>query len=435
MTNIFLLFPFLGIITSQQLSKRRSISGSRITTTGSPGYIERATNESLKGKSVSKQSLIDIVSSKLSIGSRKRFSRDSFSASYVNRAHVASELDISKKTRDLRKKEIRSRFSKVEKWETSTSSSERSGCRWTFVFDPAGRLCYYWSMVVSLAFLYNLWVMMFRFAFQEINKDSIVIWFCLDYFADFVYILDIVFHFRTGYLEDGVLQTDGRKLRQHYMNSTTFYIDCLCLLPLDFLYLSIGFKSILRCFRLVKIYKFWHFLDRTERHTNSPNLFRSISLIHYLFVIFHWNACIFYLLAEREKSSTFDSVLKRWFTESGNNTHNCESNSFFINQEGNTQDDVVLLYLRSFYWCSLILTTIGDLPRPISKRDYILQLVQIMFGLLLFATVLGHIANIVTNVSAARKEFQGKIHFHFPNIIFQLILLISYVVLMFLYLQ
>jgi hypothetical protein len=40
---------------------------------------------------------------------------------------------------------------------------------WSFVFDPAGRLCYYWSMVVSLAFLYNFWVIIYRFAFQEIN--------------------------------------------------------------------------------------------------------------------------------------------------------------------------------------------------------------------------------------------------------------------------
>ncbi|KAF2346247.1 Ion transport domain, partial [Trinorchestia longiramus] len=218
--------------------------------------------------------------------------------SYVNRARITSETDVSRRTRDARRKDIRSRF-KSDKWETSTSSSEKSrGCKVSFVFDPAGRLCYYWSVVVSFAFLYNLWVMMYRFAFQEINSDTLLIWFSFDYFADFIYVLDICFHFRTGYLEDGVLQTDSKKLRNHYMNSTTFYIDCLCLLPLDFLYLSLGFKSILRCFRLVKIYKFWHFLDRTERHTNSPNLFRSIILIHYLLATFHWNACVFFLIAK-----------------------------------------------------------------------------------------------------------------------------------------
>lgn len=267
----------------------------------------------------------------------------------------------------------------------STSSRKSNGRRWSFVFDPAGRLCYYWSMVVSMAFLYNFWVIIYRFAFQEINGESIVLWFCLDYFSDFLYLVDILFHFRTGYLEDGVLQTDSTKLRQHYMNSTTFYIDCLCLLPLDFLYLSIGFNSILRSFRLVKIYRFWAFMDRTERHTNYPNLFRSTSLIHYLLVIFHWNGCLYHIIY---KNNGFGS--KNWVF------HDSES------------ADVVKQYLQSYYWCTLALTTIGDLPRPRSKAEYVFVIAQLLFGLMLFATVLGHVANIVTSVSAARKEFQGR---------------------------
>lgn len=244
------------------------------------------------------------------------------------------------------------------------------------------------SMVVSLAFLYNFWVIIYRFSFQEINSHSIIVWFCLDYFADFLYLIDILFHFRTGYLEDGVLQTDSTKLRQHYMNSTTFYIDCLCLLPLDFLYLSIGFNSILRSFRLVKIYRFWAFMDRTERHTNYPNVFRSTALIHYLLVIFHWNGCLYHLIY---KNNGFGS--KTWVY------HDAES------------DDVVKQYLQSFYWCTLALTTIGDLPRPRSKSEYVFVIAQLLFGLMLFATVLGHVANIVTSVSAARKEFQGEFSF------------------------
>ncbi|KFB52920.1 AGAP007008-PA-like protein [Anopheles sinensis] len=268
----------------------------------------------------------------------------------------------------------------------STTSRKSNGRRWSFVFDPAGRLCYYWSMVVSMAFLYNFWVIIYRFAFQEINGESIVLWFCLDYFSDFLYLVDILFHFRTGYLEDGVLQTDSTKLRQHYMNSTTFYIDCLCLLPLDFLYLSIGFNSILRSFRLVKIYRFWAFMDRTERHTNYPNLFRSTSLIHYLLVIFHWNGCLYHIIY---KNNGFGS--KNWVF------HDSES------------ADVVKQYLQSYYWCTLALTTIGDLPRPRSKAEYVFVIAQLLFGLMLFATVLGHVANIVTSVSAARKEFQAKL--------------------------
>lgn len=308
---------------------------------------------------------------------------------YVNRAHVGSDMEISRKTRELRRKEIKKEF---EKWETSTSASDKTGCKWTFVFDPSGRLCYYWSMVVSVAFLYNFWVTVYRFSFQEISSETILGWFAFDYLADLVYVLDVGFHFRTGYLEEGVLQTDSVKLRQHYMNSTMFYIDCLCLLPLDVLYLSIGFNSILRCFRLVKIYRFWAFLDRTERHTNYPNVFRTVTLIHYLLVIFHWNACLYHIIS---KNGGFGS--KDWF-----------------NPRDEKCGDVVCEYLHAFYWSTLALTTIGDLPRPRIKGEYLFLTVELIFGLFLFASVLGYVANIVTNVSAARKEFQGRTIFHYP---------------------
>ncbi|XP_055537252.1 cyclic nucleotide-gated cation channel alpha-3 isoform X2 [Wyeomyia smithii] len=400
--------------------------------------------------SVSRQSLMDIVSAKLGMSgpqlgqsiSQQGFfsSRDSLSASGTTRplhSHVSattSEMDLSRKDRKRERSKLKAgdqpllgswsrtgpresnahttttaatrassnhlvppcgtgstcngadRYTFGRRSGCSTSSRKSNGRRWSFVFDPAGRLCYYWSMVVSMAFLYNFWVIIYRFAFQEINGESIVLWFCLDYFSDFLYLVDILFHFRTGYLEDGVLQTDSTKLRQHYMNSTTFYIDCLCLLPLDFLYLSIGFNSILRSFRLVKIYRFWAFMDRTERHTNYPNLFRSTSLIHYLLVIFHWNGCLYHIIY---KNNGFGS--KNWVF------HDSES------------ADVVKQYLQSYYWCTLALTTIGDLPRPRSKAEYVFVIVQLLFGLMLFATVLGHVANIVTSVSAARKEFQAKL--------------------------
>ncbi|XP_040176116.1 cyclic nucleotide-gated olfactory channel isoform X3 [Anopheles arabiensis] len=402
--------------------------------------------------SVSRQSLMDIVSSKLGMSgpqlgqsiSQQGFfsSRDSLSASGTSRplhSHVSattSEMDLSRKDRKRERSKLKAadppllgswsrtgpresnanamgpcattrastnhlaaapcgtgstcngadRYIFGRRSGCSTTSRKSNGRRWSFVFDPAGRLCYYWSMVVSMAFLYNFWVIIYRFAFQEINGESIVLWFCLDYFSDFLYLVDILFHFRTGYLEDGVLQTDSTKLRQHYMNSTTFYIDCLCLLPLDFLYLSIGFNSILRSFRLVKIYRFWAFMDRTERHTNYPNLFRSTSLIHYLLVIFHWNGCLYHIIY---KNNGFGS--KNWVY------HDSES------------ADVVKQYLQSYYWCTLALTTIGDLPRPRSKAEYVFVIAQLLFGLMLFATVLGHVANIVTSVSAARKEFQAKL--------------------------
>ena len=332
--------------------------------------------------SASRQSIFELVR----VRARKASREDQFN---LTKKVKSNEALASKGVRKQRRKEIQNRFGKKsirqsEKFENASSVPDRDGCNWTFVFDPSGRLSYWWSSVVSIAFIYNFWVIIYRFAFQEINSDNISVWFSLDYLADLLYVMDIAFHFRTGYLEDGVLQTDSVKLRIHYMNTTKFYIDCLCLLPLDFLYLSIGFYSILRCFRLVKVYRFWAFLDRTERHTNYPNVMRTLTLMHYLLALFHWNACLYYIVATRleRQSTTWD----------------------FPKDNG----DVFRQYLHALYWSTLTLTTVGNLPRPRTNGDYLFIIFELIFGLLLFATVLGHISNIVSCVSAARKDFQGK---------------------------
>jgi hypothetical protein len=46
--------------------------------------------------------------------------------------------------------------------------------------------------------------------------------------------------------------------------------------------------------------------------------------------------------------------------------------------------------------------------KPTSKEDYIFLSIELIFALLLFATIMGHVASIVSNLSNARKDFQGK---------------------------
>lgn len=61
------------------------------------------------------------------------------------------------------------------------------------------------------------------------------------------------------------------------------------------------------------------------------------------------------------------------------------------------------------YWSITILTlTQNQETKPVSKEDYIFLSSQMIFALLLFATIMGHVASIVSNLSNARKDFQGK---------------------------
>lgn len=189
-----------------------------------------------------------------------------------------------------------SQIQELRKRSSKGAKSKLNLCQW--VIDPSGWCYNQWSLVVSLAFLYNFWALSYRFAFREINEDTLISWFALDYAADAIYFVDILINHHSGYLENGVLEQNLDKISVHYRESTLFYLDCFCLLPLDILYLSIGYNSVLRISRLVKIYKFWSCVDRTERHTNYPNVFRTFTLVHYILVILHWNSCIFHMVSK-----------------------------------------------------------------------------------------------------------------------------------------
>lgn len=233
-------------------------------------------------------------------------------------------------------------------------------------------------------------------------------------------------------------------------------------MPLDILYLSVGYNSIFRCFRLVKIYRFWGFLDRTERHTNYPNLFRTIVMLHYLFAIFHWNACISYFLSRYLSEDLMIKNFSQAFainsntasqTNHPNHQHHHHHTSGVhirsINDDdhvitnstqlflGGSQDYVKLSatkispgqklndqelirdYLKAFYLSTKIMTLVSEVPNPKTSQDYLFAIFQLILALLLFANIMGHVGYIVSNLGNARKEFQCKywlnLKYHFKK--------------------
>jgi type I site-specific restriction endonuclease len=77
-----------------------------------------------------------------------------------------------------------------------------------FVVDPSGRFYYCWLSIVSLIYIYNLIFLIARGAFwllQDIQY-GLIIWPLFDYLADFVYIIDILLRFCTGFMENGIVK-------------------------------------------------------------------------------------------------------------------------------------------------------------------------------------------------------------------------------------
>ncbi|KAG8222101.1 hypothetical protein J437_LFUL000864, partial [Ladona fulva] len=122
------------------------------------------------------------------------------------------------------------------------------------VINPDENFYFYWLFVLTACVLYNLWTLIVRQSFPELQAGLPIFWRCGDAFGDTVFLLDVVVQFRTGYLEQGLMVYDSKKLATHYVTSRAFLLDLFALAPLDLVQLSpkVGPNPILRFPRFLK---------------------------------------------------------------------------------------------------------------------------------------------------------------------------------------
>ncbi|KAJ8008603.1 hypothetical protein DPEC_G00106600 [Dallia pectoralis] len=157
--------------------------------------------------------------------------------------------------------------------------------------------------------MYNWTFIIARACFEELQSDYLVYWFILDYVSDMIYMADMAFRTRTGYLEQGLLVKDEMKLRESYRKAIGFGAD-------KFVYPDI----------------------------TDPEFGR-----------------------------------------------------------------LVRKYAYSMYWSTLTLTTIGETPPPVQNSEYFFVVADFLVGVLIFATIVGNVGSMITNMNAARADFQARI--------------------------
>ncbi|CAH8588120.1 unnamed protein product [Schistosoma bovis] len=264
-----------------------------------------------------------------------------------------------------------------------------------FIFHSNSSGYLIWLTFVSIALLYNLWAPIARQAFTELQITYQLLWFTLDTFADLTYLIDIFVQCNTSYLKCGLKVRDHQKLAKCYMKSYKFLFDLLSLFPLDLIQFKIGIQPMLRFPRFFKWYRCHEWKIRVENRTIFPNLWRVLNLIHILFLGCHWFASFYYLL------SKYEGFKNPWGYQPYNNNNNNN-----INNNNNENDTISRIYLKSFYWATLTLTTIGDLSAPTSSIELTFTIVSYLTGVFVFATIVGQVGNIITTRNADRIEFE-----------------------------
>uniref|UniRef100_A0A8W8LA54 Cyclic nucleotide-binding domain-containing protein n=1 Tax=Magallana gigas TaxID=29159 RepID=A0A8W8LA54_MAGGI len=259
----------------------------------------------------------------------------------------------------------------------------------TFVVDPSQSYYYRWLFVISFAVLYNIVIVIARSVFAELQTEYLALWMVLDYFSDFLYIMDMLISMRTGYLEEGLLVRDAQKLRKNYTSSSMFIADVISILPTDIFYLVTGINyPEFRFNRIVRFNRLFEFFNRTATRTSFTNMVRIFNLLLYILIIIHWNACIYFAI-----SNAIGFGSDKWV---------------YPNVSIPKYQPLTRKYIYSFYWSTLTLTTIGETPLPDRDEEYLFVVVDFLIGVLIFATIVGNVGSMITNMNATRAEFQQK---------------------------
>ncbi|XP_029598835.1 cGMP-gated cation channel alpha-1-like, partial [Salmo trutta] len=154
---------------------------------------------------------------------------------------------------------------------------------------------YNWLLVITIPVMYNWTLIIARASFEELQSDFLIYWFIIDCVSDVVYLADMVFRTRTGYLEQGLLVKDQKKLIDRYINSLQYKLDLISMIPTDIFYVYFGLNyPEIRLNKLFRINRMLEFFQRTETRTNFPNVLRISNLVMYIVIIIHWNACLYY---------------------------------------------------------------------------------------------------------------------------------------------
>ncbi|XP_077863386.1 cyclic nucleotide-gated channel alpha-3-like [Saccoglossus kowalevskii] len=258
-----------------------------------------------------------------------------------------------------------------------------------FVINHTETFYYRWLCVIAMAVLYNLYLIIARAVFLELQSENVAMWLTLDYLSDAVYILDMVAKSRTSYLESGLLVHETKKLRKNYFKTTIFKLDVISIIPTDVFYIWKGVNSPwLRFNRLLRAPRALEFFDRTETRSNFPNLLRITNLVLYIMIIIHWNACIFYAI-----SASIGFGSDTWV---------------YPNNTIPPHNSLTRKYVYSLYWSTLTLTTIGETPAPVMDVEYAFVIFDFLVGVLIFATIVGNVGTMISNMNATKSEFQNR---------------------------
>jgi hypothetical protein len=213
-----------------------------------------------------------------------------------------------------------------------------------FYLIPEGPFLSNWDRFIVLLTVINCVLLSFMVAFSFQDTAA---W-CVCYFIDLMFILDVYLKFHVAYLQNGFWVVFPREMAIHYFRSKEFIYDVFCSLPYDIIAFGwVGKPDVMYILTLVRLPKFIRvakmlvFFRGQEKKLHASFLVQILKFTCYLLTLTHSIACVWFAIA-CPKGTSDSCSSPAWTYKFG--LHNAVDKTF--------KSNLGSIYITTLYWTS-----------------------------------------------------------------------------------
>ncbi|XP_064841521.1 potassium voltage-gated channel subfamily H member 8-like [Oncorhynchus masou masou] len=265
-----------------------------------------------------------------------------------------------------------------------------------------------WDWLILLATFYVAVTVPYNVCFigdDDLTRSTSV----SDVAVEILFIIDIVFSFRTTYVsKSGQVIFNARLICIHYM-TTWFIIDLVAALPFDLLYaFKVSVVSVVHLLKTVRLLRLLRLLQKMDRYSQHSTVVLTL-LMSMFALLAHWMACIWYVIGKKEMEANAYSWDIGWLHELGKRLESPYDPLGEVNGTGLSGPSLRSVYIASLYFTLSSLTSVGfGNVSANTDAEKIFSICTMLIGALMHALVFGNVTAIIQRMYSRWSQYHTR---------------------------
>ncbi|XP_071555414.1 voltage-gated delayed rectifier potassium channel KCNH8 isoform X4 [Temnothorax nylanderi] len=269
-----------------------------------------------------------------------------------------------------------------------------------FILSHYGGFKSCWDWLILIATFYVAIIVPYNASFINIDRPTMV----SDVVVEVLFIFDIVLNFRTTYVSrKGEVVSNSRSIAVNYVKGW-FFVDLVAALPFDFLYASDVYSgedsahSNIHLVKLTRLLRLARLLQKMDRYSQYSAVILTMLMLFFILVA-HWLACIWYVIAEKERLRNDKDWDLGWIHTLA------ERLKISVENVTHTESYITALY---FTCSSLTSVGFGNVSANTFSEKFF-SICTMLIGALMHAVVFGNVTAIIQRMYSRRSQYQTKL--------------------------